>query len=180
MNEDKLRFPIGKFIKPEIITEGIITEWINIIENFPQKLKSEIENLNKNELDFRYRPNGWNILQIVHHCADSHMNSFIRFKLALTEENPTIKPYFEDRWAEHQDYLNSSINHSLQIINGLHSRWVILLRSLNGEDLTRTFYHPESKQKISLRENIGIYAWHCDHHLEHIRNAKLNKNKNQK
>ena len=99
--------------------------------------------------------------------------------MALTEDNPTIKPYFEDRWAEHVDYLNTSVNYSLKIIEALHFRWVILLRSITNEDLNKTFYHPEAKQKISLRENIGIYAWHCNHHLEHIRNAKLNENKYQ-
>ena len=177
MNEDKLKYPIGEFEKPAVITDEIISGWIDTIERFPQKITDEIENLNSDELKFTYRPKGWTIQQIVHHCADSHMNSFIRFKLALTEENPTIKPYFEDRWAEHPDYLDCSVILSLIIINGLHARWVILLKNLSSQDLNKTFYHPETKQKISLRENIGIYAWHCNHHLEHIKLAKSNSYK---
>ena len=174
MNENKLKFPIGEFIKPEIITDQIKSDWINIIEKFPQNLIIEIETLTEDQLKYKYRPNGWNIRQIVHHCADSHMNSFIRFKLALTEDKPTIRPYFEDRWAEQSDYLNSPVILSLNIIEGLHKRWVILLKSLTDDDLNRTFIHPEGNKEISLKENIGIYAWHCTHHLEHIKLAKSN------
>ena len=174
MNENKLKFPIGEFIKPGIIIEQIISDWITIIEKFPQYLTKEIETLTEDQLKYKYRPNGWNIRQIVHHCADSHMNSFIRFKLALTEDKPTIRPYFEDRWAEQSDYLNSPVILSLNIIEGLHKRWVILLKSLTDDDLNRTFIHPEGNKEISLKENIGIYAWHCTHHLEHIKLAKSN------
>jgi hypothetical protein len=177
MDNTKLRYPIGEFEKPEKITPNIIEEWIDVIKQFPQKLMKEVGSLTENELKYCYRKNGWNIRQIVHHCADSHLNSLIRFKLTLTEELPTIKPYFEDRWAEMPDVNNSPIEHSLNIIGGLHSRWVILLKNLCENELSREFFHPESNRKISLRENIGIYAWHCEHHLEHVRLAKKFKDK---
>lgn len=177
MGNYNLKYPIGEFVKPNIISNEILDEWINTIENFPKVLSSEIENLSAKELGYKYRLNGWNIKQIVHHCADSHMNSFIRFKLALTEDNPTIRPYFEDRWTELDDCKNTPIEHSLKILDGLHTRWTLLLKSLSRVQLDRTFIHPEGNKEISLKENIGIYAWHCNHHLEHIRKAKLTKTK---
>lgn len=175
MGNYNLKYPIGEFIKPDIISNEILVEWITTIENFPKILFTEVVNLTEKELKYRYRPNGWNISQVVHHCADSHMNSFVRFKLALTEDKPTIRPYFEDRWAELEDCKNSPIEHSLKILDGLHVRWNLLLKSLSEEQLNRTFIHPEGNKEISLKENIGIYAWHCNHHLEHIRVAKLTK-----
>ncbi len=177
ISNQQYKYPIGKFSKPKMITSETINNWISIIEDFPTNLSKEIFGLSEKELLYKYRQNGWNIKQIVHHCADSHMNSFIRFKLALTEENPTIKPYFEDKWAELPDSSISPINLSLKILEGLHSRWTILLKSLNDQQLNFTFYHPENKNEIKLSENIGIYAWHCNHHLEHIKLAKKFKTK---
>ncbi|MCB9248004.1 MAG: putative metal-dependent hydrolase [Ignavibacteriales bacterium] len=175
MFDINLRYPIGKFEKPTLITPKIFSEWIKTIELFPAMITKEVESLSEKELTLRYRENGWNIRQIVHHCADSHMNSFIRFKLALTEDNPTIKPYFEDRWAELNDVVEAPIKNSLQIIEGLHERWILLLNSMNEAQFERTFFHPENNKKVNLKENLGIYAWHCNHHLEHIRLAKKNK-----
>src|SRR5690606_40023431 len=120
------------------------------------------------ELAKRYRPEGWTIRQLVHHCADSHMNSFIRFKLTLTEETPTIKPYLEDLWAELPDASHLPIDSSLDVLKGLHHRWTALLKSLTEEDLKRQFIHPETNERISLETNIGIYAWNGDHHLAHM------------
>lgn len=133
--------------------------------------------MSETELEKQYRPGGWTIRQVVNHCADSHMNSLIRFKLALTEEIPMIKPYFENLWAELSDSRQISIDSSLKILEGLHVRWVNLLRSLKENDLDKEFFHPESKEKISLKHNIGIYAWHCEHHLADIKNAKVNTGK---
>lgn len=175
MNEQSLKYPIGQFETPEIISVEVLDEWISSIESFPLKLENEVMNLSDKELDYKYRKGGWNIRQLIHHCADSHINSFVRFKLALTEDTPTIKPYFEDRWAELPDVKDSPIKYSLEILNGLHARWSILLKILEEDDLLREFFHPESNKIISLRENIGIYAWHCKHHLEHVRLAKRNK-----
>ena len=168
----KLRFPIGGFKKPEIISQSIIKEWIKIISDFPQKVSDEIIDLSEEELNWIYRPDGWSIKQLVHHCADSHMNSFVRFKLALTEDVPTIKPYAEAAWAEMSDYDDVAIKYSLAILVNLHFRWTVLLKSLDNENLKREFYHPEMKKNIAVDLNIGLYAWHCEHHLEHIKLAK--------
>jgi hypothetical protein len=173
-NIDKLRYPIGRFQKPKVIDKGILQDWIGIIEDFPKKLKEEVYNLTEQEFEKQYRPNGWTVRQIVNHCADSHMNSLVRFKLALTEEIPVIKPYFENRWAELSDTRIFPVQSSLKILEGLHERWVHLLNSLSDEDLERQFEHPETGELISLKMNIGIYAWHCEHHLAHINYAKLN------
>ncbi|WP_270088900.1 YfiT family bacillithiol transferase [Sphingobacterium sp. SYP-B4668] len=173
LNElDKLKYPIGKFQPPAHIDSAQIEEWIKIIESFPKKLHSEVDYLTDRELEKQYRPNGWTIKQIVHHCADSHMNCLIRFKLALTEDTPTIKPYFENLWAELSDSQNYPIQSSLKILEGLHERWTNLLRGLSDSDLEKEFLHPETSRRISLKTNIGIYAWHCGHHLTHIINAK--------
>lgn len=168
---EKLKYPIGKFVVPNQITKEHLQEWINIIEAFPETLKKILSNLEENQLKLIYRPEGWTIEQVVHHCADSHMNSFIRFKLALTEDKPIIRPYFEDRWAKLPDVLNVDLSASLEILYGLHHRWVVLLKSLEEKDLNKEFVHPEHGITTSLKENIGIYAWHCQHHLAHIKQA---------
>ncbi|MCX8523277.1 putative metal-dependent hydrolase [Chryseobacterium formosus] len=173
-NIEQLKFPIGKFEKPKIITENHIKNWIETIKNFPQKLKSEVENLSKDDLKKTYRPNGWMISQVVNHCADSHMNSLVRFKLALTEETPTIKPYQENSWAELVDSKDFSIESSIKMLEGIHERWTFILENLSEIELNRTFIHPEGQEEISLKTNIGIYAWHCNHHLNHVIIAKRN------
>jgi len=172
INLEKLRYPIGKFVCPAEIVSEDINNWIEIIEEFPSKLKNQVEELINTDLQRTYRPNGWTIAQVVNHCADSHMNSFIRFKLALTEDSPKIKPYFEDHWAELVDSKNYPIDDALKILEGLHAKWVYLLRSLSDKELDKEFVHPESGERISLKRNMGIYAWHCNHHLAHVMNAK--------
>lgn len=170
---ENLKFPIGKFIAPDVITIEQIKTWVEVIKRFPERLLDAVQNLNEEQLEKQYRPNGWTIRQVVHHCADSHMNSLIRFKLALTEEKPTIKPYAEDLWAELSD-AKLPIESSLKILEGIHQRWTTLLLSLIVTDLEKQFIHPENSELISLKENIGIYAWHCNHHLAHILIAKSN------
>lgn len=162
-----LQYPIGEFVKPEKINSIIIEEWINSIENLPDRLEKVLERATKEDLETPYRPEGWTVRQVVHHIADSHLNSFIRFKLALTEDNPTIKPYLEARWAELADY-NTDITISLNIIKNIHLRWVALLRAMRENDMERKFFHPEQKKYFTLAENIGVYAWHGSHHLAHI------------
>ena len=176
MEIEKLKYPIGKFAKPDKYTSNLKNEFIEIIKIFPKKIKSEVENLSDEQLDTQYRPEGWTIRQVVNHCADSHMNSLIRFKLALTEQTPTIKPYYEDRWAELDDSKKSPITAALKTIEGIHERWVFLLSSFRNEDWKLKFYHPESKREVSLEENLAIYAWHCKHHLAHITELKKLKN----
>jgi len=171
MNLEALKFPIGKFLKPDLITKEIIVSAIFQIENFPTLVKTEIQNLDENDLQLKYRQNGWTISQVVHHCADSHINSYVRFKLALTENLPTIKPYEESLWTELPDS-NLSPFVSLKLLEALHERWVFILKSLSEDALNKEFIHPEQAERISLKENILIYSWHCRHHLAHIRQAK--------
>lgn len=174
MELEKLKFPVGKFVKPTVITKELLQEAIATIANFPKKIKEAVANLNNTQLDTPYRPQGWTIRQVVHHCADSHLNSFTRFKLALTEENPTIKPYREELWAELPDG-KMPIEPSLLILEGVHQRWTVLLQSLSESDLKRSFIHPEHQKSLPLDEVIFLYSWHCNHHLAHITVLKEQK-----
>lgn len=166
MNE---RYPIGEFDCAEHISKEEIKAWIKEIRMFPMRLIEVVNHLSDEALEYTYREGSWTIRQIVHHIADSHMNAYIRFKLALTEENPTIKPYEEDKWAELPDS-KLPITTSLKIIESLHERWVYLIENLMDEQLKRTFIHPDSGI-VSVEKNIGIYAWHGNHHIAHIKSA---------
>lgn len=172
---EKLKYPIGKLDYDSSVENTTIKKWIQTIKNFPDKVTNEVIDLSKEELNYKYRPNGWTIKQVVAHCLDSHTNSVIRFKLTLTEQNPTIKPYDEAQWAKLTDTLDYDIKDLLQALQHLHKRWVFLLESLTEEQLNRTFIHPENNEIINLKENIYIYTWHCKHHLQHIINAKQYK-----
>lgn len=167
----KLKFPIGEFDKPENITSININKWINDIESFPKRLENMVSELNSIELNYKYRPGGWKIKQMIHHCADSHMNSLIRFKLALTEETPVIRPYYEDRFAELPDSLDDNIESSLILLKGLHAKLTSVMKSLTDEDLQKEYLHPEHGEKFKLKEVVGVYAWHSNHHLAHIKQA---------
>jgi hypothetical protein len=167
-----LRFPIGEYSPKTNISAEDIKNYIAIIEAFPEKLKREVTGLTDEQLDTPYREGGWSSRDVVHHVGESHMNSFIRFKLALTEDTPTIKPYYEDRWAKFDDYKYTPLEVSLNLLENLHIRWVILLKSLTAEQINRKLYHPEHKREIPLTEFIQLYAWHCEHHLAHIVNLK--------
>lgn len=168
---EKLRFPIGEFVKPANITSKELQLWITDIAAFPSLVKELIANVSDEALNWPYRPNGWNTQELIHHCADSHMNSFIRFKLSLTEEKPIIKPYDEAMWATLSDVQGVDIRYSISILEGLHARWTILLASLTPQELSRVFIHPEHGKEFSVDENIGVYAWHCNHHLAHMKLA---------
>jgi uncharacterized damage-inducible protein DinB len=162
------RYPIGRYHWDKEITEVDRQKWIAEIAALPERLQAAVTGLSDEQLDTPYRKGGWTIRQVVHHLADSHMNSLIRFKLALTENNPTIRPYYEDRWAELSDSRTLPVEPSLMLLTGLHSRWTTLLLSLSPDDYARTFYHPESEKSIRLDYNLGLYAWHGNHHLAHI------------
>ena len=164
---DDLRYPIGRFKHADAITDEDLRQWIDDIAALPDQLRDAVAGLSEAQLDTTYRPGGWTLRQVVHHVGDSHMNALIRFKWALTEDRPTIKPYYEDRWAELSDYDAVPVETSLDFIARLHERWVTLLRSLTREDLTREFVHPESGT-VRLDWNVGMYAWHGRHHLAHI------------
>jgi len=144
-----------------------VTTWIDDIASLPDALRRAVTPLDESQLDTPYRPEGWTIRQVVHHVPDSHMNSFIRFKWALTEDRPIIKPYDEQAWAALPDCLTMPIAPSLDLLDTLHVRWVALLRRLSWDQLQREFVHPDSGP-ASLAETVGAYAWHGRHHLAHI------------
>jgi hypothetical protein len=171
MDIDQLKFPIGKYKVPQEITSSHIEEWISTIEQLPEKLKNLVGKLSDDELDYQYRSEGWRVKQVVHHLADSHMNSFMRFKLIMTEDNPTIRPYQEADWAKTADANKDEIADSMNILEGLHNRWIILLKSLKPNDLERTYFHPEYQKQFTLQWMMGLYSWHCTHHLAHIEQA---------
>jgi len=171
-----LKFPVGDFNKPERITKEHLDEWISTITTFPKYLKAILKDLSEKELGYRYRPEGWTIRQVVHHCADSHINSIVRFKLAKTEDKPTIRPYFEDRFARLVDY-KEPLDDSIAILKGVHNKLGLLLKSFNQSDLKREFVHPEHGKVFSIEQTIGVYAWHCKHHYAHIEQALKFKDK---
>lgn len=162
-----LRYPIGKFHFDGPLSEDQKQKALDDIARAPAKLRAAVEGLSDTQLDTPYRPGGWTVRQVVHHVPDSHLNSYVRFKLALTEEEPTIKPYAEDRWAELADSKATPVEVSLILLDSLHDRWVRLLRSLEPEDWRRTFRHPELGA-ITLEKNLALYAWHGRHHVAHI------------
>src|SRR5271165_2180413 len=162
-----LRYPIGRFKRPEHLTEEQRAIHIEAIAETPSRLAACVAGLNAGQLDTPYRPGGWTVRQLAHHLPDSHMNSYVRFRLALTEEEPTIKPYDEARWAELADAKTSPIEPSLALLENLHKRWVILLRSLQASDWNRAFRHPEMGL-MRLDQNLALYGWHGRHHVAHI------------
>ena len=168
MDLQALQYPAGKFQRPEAYDANAVREQIQVIRTFPAELTAEATALSHLQLNTTYRPGGWTTRQVIHHCADSHMNSFIRFKLALTEDNPTIKPYQEDAWAVMPDY-EEDIKYSLMIIQGVHARWTTLLEKMQPAEFERTVFHPEKGRRIPLFELLALYAWHCRHHLAHVR-----------
>ncbi len=166
----KLKYPIGTFDCPSNITSESIESWISILEHFPNRLENLIKNLSYEQLNTPYRPDGWTVRQIIHHLADSHHHSYARFKWTLTEEKPVIKAYFEDRWANLFDYKTAPINMSLLHLKAVHAKLVYLLKGLNEADLNKSFIHPETQNEVLLNYNIGMYAWHSNHHYAHIEN----------
>lgn len=162
-----LRYPVGKFAWPENVSEGDRKQYIAQIEEAPAKLRSAVHGLSDTQLDTPYREGGWTVKQVAHHLADSHMNAFIRFKLALTEKAPTIKPYEQQHWAELPDGKTAPVETSLDLLTSLHQRWVLLLKSMKPEDFARTFRHPEMGV-VKLERNLALYAWHGRHHVAHI------------
>ncbi len=164
---EEQRYPIGRFAASPEVTAAQVDRWIADIERLPGDLRRVVEPLGPEQLETRYRPGGWTIRQVVHHLPESHLNSYIRFKWALTEERPVIKAYDEERWAELADVAETPVSVSLDLLDALHRRWVVLLRSLSPQQLAREFIHPESGV-VRLDVNVGIYAWHGRHHLAHV------------
>jgi hypothetical protein len=166
-----LSYPIGKFAGTLDATTAIdpdrLQQDIAAIAAAPERFRSAVAGLDDGQLDTPYRPGGWTVRQVVHHVADSHMNAYIRFRLAVTEESPVIKPYDQAKWAELRDAKSLPVEVSLGLIDGLHERWVALVRSFSGTDFARTLRHPELGV-LRLDQYVAMYAWHCRHHAAHI------------
>ena len=166
-----LRYPIGKFTPKDQYPPEEISTFVDRIESLPARLEAAVKNLTSAQLDTPYREGGWTVRQVVHHVADSHINSYIRVKWTLTEATPTIKAYDEKAWAETPDNQLDPLL-SLQLLKALHAKWVALYRSLGAADLQKEFIHPETKKSVRLDRLAGLYAWHGDHHLAHITGLK--------
>ncbi|MBV8550021.1 MAG: bacillithiol transferase BstA [Acidobacteriaceae bacterium] len=165
--DENLRYPVGRYKAPAVIDSQTREAWIAEIERLPANLRELTAGLSEARLDSPYRPGGWTVRQVVHHLADSHLNSYTRFRLALTEETPSIKAYNEAAWAELADARSAPQELSLSLLQGLHARWTILLRHMTDEDFARTLQHPELGE-IRLDWMLGLYAWHCRHHTAHV------------
>lgn len=162
-----LQYPIGRFRFDEKPTHDQIMQAISEIAEAPANLRAAVEGLTPEQLDTSYRSGGWTVRQVVHHVPDSHLNSYCRFKLALTEDEPTIRAYQEDRWAELEEARTAPVEVSLALLESLHRRWVLMLKSLAPADFQRTFRHPEIGV-VTLAQTACLYAWHGRHHVAHI------------
>ncbi len=174
-DQDNLRYPIGRFTPLEATSPEIRSAQIEVLRSLPETLQSAVSGLNVQQLDTPYREGGWSVRQLVHHIADSHANSYVRCKLALTEDWPTIKTYDEKAWAELADSRDVPIDVSLQLIGALHARWVALLESLSEADFQKGYHHPESGPQ-NLATVLAIYAWHSQHHTAHITSLRARQN----
>ncbi len=166
MELEKLKYPIGKFVPQASYSEAEIKSNIQIISALPSKFINLLGNWDSEKLNTPYRPDGWTVRQLIHHVADSHINSYVRFRLALTEDNPTIRPYHEELWAELPDAKTAPIDLSTQLLRYVHLRWVLLLNSMNDEDMAKTYVHPANNSVYRLDEVIAQYAWHSEHHYQ--------------
>lgn len=179
MNEvdiEQASYPTGRYASPESYTARDVEKWINKIEALPSLLDPCIENMDEGMLNTPYRPGGWNSQQVIHHIADTHMNAYVRTKMTLTEDTPTIAPYDENLWAVMADTETVPVNISITLVHALHRRWVALLRSLQPTDWNRTYYHPEYKIHTPLWKLISLYAWHGHHHMEQLRGLRNRMN----
>lgn len=169
-----LRYPIGKY-EPQPFSSAQKRLWLQDIQFLPGLIENAIENLDEPQLNTPYRDGGWTVKQVVHHVADSHMNAYIRFKLGLTEDKPTIKPYDEARWAELKDVQSVPINMSITLLYTLHTRWHAAILHLTDQEWQRTVIHPEHNKELSLWHLLGMYAWHGKHHAAHITSMRERK-----
>jgi hypothetical protein len=162
------RYPVGRFTRPDSLTPSERIAAIAVIEKAPAEMRSAVRRLTDAQLDTPYRDGGWTVRQVVHHVPDSHMNAYVRFKLALTEDVPTIKPYDEAKWAELPDGKNTPIEPSLALLENLHVRWVHVLRAMQPADFARKLNHPDWDVPLPLDSMLALYAWHSRHHVAHI------------
>jgi hypothetical protein len=170
------RYPIGRFERPTTsLTAAQRAAAIDTIAKAPAELRAAVRGLNDSQLDTPYRDGGWTVRQVVHHVPDSHLNAYVRFKLALTEDTPTIKPYDEAKWAELEDGRSALVDESLTLLESLHLRWVYLLRRMQPADFSRVLTHPDWKGPMSLDVLLALYSWHSRHHVAHITELKKKK-----
>ena len=163
-----LKYPIGRYNAPDAISMSQIRKWIEEIQALPEEISAAVENLNEAQLSTPYRPNGWNIRQVVHHVADSHINSYIRYHWTLTEDQPTIKAYNQDDWANTADAIKAPVSLSTDILKAIHPRWVFLMKEMSENDFRQKFTHPETGKLLGLDYMTGLYAWHGKHHTAQI------------
>jgi hypothetical protein len=171
----QLQYPIGQY-EPQPFSDKQLKAWITDIRYLPQHIENAVASLDEHQLHVPYRTDGWTIQQVVHHVADSHMNAFIRCKLALTEDNPVIKPYQEEKWALLKDTSLLPINISITLLHALHTRWVTLLENVEANQWERTVVHPQYNKTMTLWYLLGSYAWHGRHHTAHITHLKQSMN----
>ncbi len=164
---EDLRYPIGQFRFPDTVSASERAGFIQQIADTPERLRAAVAGLDREQLETPYRPGGWTVRQVVHHLPDSHLNSYVRFKLAVTEDEPKIKSYDEAAWAKLEDGKNASVETSLALLSSLHERWVMFLRSLSPEECARGFHH-SALGRVRVEQNIALYAWHGRHHVAHI------------
>ena len=168
MSQD-LRYPVGKFNRPtQALTAAERARMIEEIAATPAALRAALRGLDDRKIDTPYRPGGWTVRQVVHHLPDSHLNAYCRFKLALTEDVPTIKPYDENKWAELPDGRSALVDESLALLEALHARWVFLLRGMKPADFERKLNHPEWNAPLALDHMLALYSWHGRHHVAHV------------
>lgn len=166
-NDESLRFPIGRFAPQDSYTFEELQRHIDRIEALPPRLKKAVGALTPEQLDTPYREGGWTLRQVIHHLADSHTNAYVRLKWSLTESTPTIKAYDEKAWAETAE-IKEDPEISLRMIEGLHARWVKLLKALRPEDFEKGYIHPDNGKFVSLSRQVALYSWHGEHHLAHL------------
>ena len=168
---EKMKFPIGRFQMPKQEDhQGLRSSWIESLSKLPHHLRELTFDWTLEKWKTPYRPGGWTALQLIHHVSDSHSQALMRVKLALTENHPTIKPYHQQKWGDLSDSLLAHPETALSIIDGVHTKWSILLENLNTEEWDRTFIHPEHKEPFSLNSATALYVWHGEHHFAHLQN----------
>jgi len=166
--QESLRYPIGRYQRPDKFDIGELPEWLAVLRALPSWMDACIENLDAAQLDVPYRPGGWTIMQVVHHVADSHMNAYVRLKLALTEEQPVICPYNEEAWALLPDVTAVPVNVSVTMLHTIHRRMVAVMEQMSPADWERCYFHPQHQRLFPLWEMAALYVWHSRHHTAHI------------
>ena len=167
MELEQLKYPVGRHQSKDNYSLVEIEAFVNTIRVFPSQLKTAVSFISDEQLNTPYRPQGWTVRQVIHHVADSHMNAILRFKMALTEDNPTIKPYDEAAFAKLHDY-NLPIEPSVQVIENVHQKWIFLLAGMKPADFIKTYFHPQHQVNFTLQQTLATYDWHCRHHLAHV------------